>query len=216
VNFVGHHEVAHRLGLGDAERLGAMLPDFATMLGTRLRPDELPIDVRVGIALHHRTDAVFHGLDAVLHGMHDLTASLLDRGVGRGAARAVGHIGYEMLLDAALGAAPIATTLTRTPALDRRTDDALGRADRWPAMRGLHAGRRPRSDDADWVADRVFELLLRRPRLAFAAEHRPAVVAALAAATAQVTSTATDVLDDVLAAVGPDASAERDTFTWLG
>jgi len=34
-----HHEVAARLGLDASGRLGAMLPDFAAMLGTHLQRD---------------------------------------------------------------------------------------------------------------------------------------------------------------------------------
>jgi hypothetical protein len=217
MNFVGHHEVARRVGLGDAGRLGAMLPDFATMLGTRLKAEDLPAEVRVGVELHHRTDAVFHGLDAVLHGMREVTTTLLELGVGRGAARAVGHIGYEMLLDAALVAAPITTTLTARPAADRRVDEALGRAERWPAMRQLLAEREPHYDDPVWVAERLFEILQRRPRLAFPAEHLPSVASALAATIPGVSSSASGVLRDVIAAVDPAASGpDRPTFTLLG
>jgi hypothetical protein len=217
MNFVGHHEIARRVGLDDAGRLGAMLPDFATMLGTRLRPDALPADVRVGVDLHHRTDAVFHAHDAVRAGMRDLTAAALDRGVGRGAARAVGHIGYEMLLDAALAAAPITTTLLAATTGDRRVDDALGRPDGWPDMRRLLATRRPRYDEPAWVAERLFEILRRRPRLTFAADRRSDVATALADASPGVHAAAPGILLDVLDAVDPrgDRPDER-AFTLLG
>jgi hypothetical protein len=198
MNFVGHHEVAARAGLDGAGRLGAMLPDFATMLGVRLQRDVLSPDVRAGVALHHATDAVFHGDEQVLAGMHALTASLAAVDVPRGAARAIGHIGYEMLLDGWLGAADLRGALA---ADDPEVAKALADHAEWPGMRGHLATRVAYYDDPDWVADRLFHILARRPRLAFPPEQRPAVAAVLATMLPDVRDAAPTVFATVTSAV---------------
>jgi hypothetical protein len=199
MNFVGHHEVAVRRGLDAPARLGAMLPDFATMLGIRLQPDALDAAVRAGVELHHRTDAVFHPLDDVRRGMQQLTAAVADRGVGRGAARAIGHVGYEMLVDSMLE--PIALRDT----IERAGDDpgvatALAGHPEWPTMRGHLATRVAHYDDPEWVAVRLFHILERRPRLAFPADRLAAVIDALATAAPGVRAVAPSVLATVVAA----------------
>lgn len=102
VNFIGHAAVA--LWSSDLPHfvLGSMLPDLASMAGLRL-PRELPAGpLAEGIAHHHLTDAVFHAEPSFVA----LTQSTLDllcgRGVPRGTARAVAHVGVEMLLDGEL------------------------------------------------------------------------------------------------------------------
>jgi hypothetical protein len=80
-----------------------MLPDFATMSGARLAPDQ-PHDAAVagGIDLHHATDAVFHRAPPVLALMRELDERLAAGGCARGPRRAVAHIGVELLLDGVL------------------------------------------------------------------------------------------------------------------
>jgi hypothetical protein len=75
-----------------------MLPDFATMCGARLAEIDHP-ELRAGIALHHRTDRVFHASSHFLALCGDARRDLLARGLGRGHAQAVGHVGVELLLD---------------------------------------------------------------------------------------------------------------------
>ncbi len=104
VNYFGHAVVAS--WQASARRapgvvLGAMLPDFATMIRARL--DE-PADAQVatGIEHHHATDARFHGLPVVLGLMRELGERLERLGCARGPRRAVAHIGVELLLDGVL------------------------------------------------------------------------------------------------------------------
>jgi len=102
VNFIGHAAVALWRSDVPAYVLGAMLPDLVNMAGLRL-PRELPAGALAdGVALHHETDAVFHAE----RGFIALTQHTLDRlsalGVSRGPARAVAHVGVEMLLDGEL------------------------------------------------------------------------------------------------------------------
>jgi acyl carrier protein phosphodiesterase len=105
MNFFGHALIAQRdeatRGPTRAEFvLGSMLPDFASML--RTRPPAATLDtLRAGISFHHRTDDAFHGSQSFLDFSRQASSFLGDRGVSRGTARAVGHVGVELLLDAA-------------------------------------------------------------------------------------------------------------------
>jgi hypothetical protein len=199
MNFVGHHEVAARRGLDAPARLGAMLPDFATMLGVRLRRDALPPAVLVGVDLHHETDGRFHPLEAVRRGMHDLSSAVLDEGVGRGAARAVGHVGYEMVLDSVLDTDDLRATLLEAGP-DPHVAAGLTDAPDWPMMRVHLATRVAHYDEPEWVADRLFQILQRRPRLAFGPEQIPIVTRALAAAAPAIRDAAPAVFATVMRA----------------
>src|SRR5688572_23166915 len=80
---------------------GAMLPDFISML--RLgRPAVLDEQVARGVSFHHLTDHAFHELDSFLRLSREAFAWLSEQRVPRGPARAVAHIGVEMLLDEVL------------------------------------------------------------------------------------------------------------------
>jgi hypothetical protein len=108
MNFFGHAAVAAShfsraeppFVEAELERacVGAMLPDFIGML--RLgRPELRDASLAHGVAFHHRTDEAFHELAT----FHELSRSsfawLSERGLPRGPARAVAHIGVEILLD---------------------------------------------------------------------------------------------------------------------
>jgi acyl carrier protein phosphodiesterase len=101
VNYFGHAAVASWYSPEPAAALGAMLPDFATMSGTRLAEATDPAIAR-GIALHHKTDGAFHHLPPVLALMRELDDRLEAGGCARGPRRAVAHIGIELLIDGVL------------------------------------------------------------------------------------------------------------------
>jgi acyl carrier protein phosphodiesterase len=101
MNFIGHLHVARWQRETPAFLLGAMLPDFAGMAGVRLLSIGDP-ELEAGVRLHHRTDDVFHGAPAFSALVQETIATLTARGVERGPARAVGHIGVEMLIDGEL------------------------------------------------------------------------------------------------------------------
>lgn len=151
--------------------------------------------MRVGIQCHHETDAVFHDLPAFVDGSRALTRDLLDRGVPRGAARAVGHAGWELLLDGVLVDDAV---LMRDYLVAMRTDVAD------PAWRAA-LDRRAARGVPDFYArpDGVAELLRRilsfRPRLSFGSEHLAAVTGALQTAQPEIAASA----DAVFAAVSP-------------
>lgn len=101
MNFFGHAAVASWSIAAPATVLGAMLPDFAAMCGSRIAGAD-DTAVSDGIALHHATDAAFHQLPAVTGLMRELDEQLAAGGCARGPRRAVAHIGVELLLDGVL------------------------------------------------------------------------------------------------------------------
>jgi acyl carrier protein phosphodiesterase len=101
VNFYAHLWVARRRAREPAFLLGAMLPDFATMCGARLTR-AAHVELASGIEEHHRTDDAFHAGATFLALCRDTGARLEEAGLGWGAARAVAHVGTELLLDGEL------------------------------------------------------------------------------------------------------------------
>src|SRR5688572_4337425 len=103
MNFFGHAAMAERFSKEPPFVLGAMLPDFSSML--RLRPpgSSHPVVAR-GVAFHHATDEAFHELAVFRELCSDAMRLLAERGVSRGTRRAVAHVGVELLLDVELSA----------------------------------------------------------------------------------------------------------------
>lgn len=111
MNFFGHAALAAShfsraqppLAASELERAcaGSMLPDFVGMLGLG-RPEVRDESLARGVSFHHRTDHAFHELAS----FHELSRQsfgwLSERGLPRGPARAVAHIGVEILLDEVL------------------------------------------------------------------------------------------------------------------
>jgi hypothetical protein len=101
VNFFGHAAVARRRSEAAGFVLGSMVPDLAAMV--RARPPASEHDeLSAGIAFHHVTDEVFHDTPSFRRLSRDAFDDLVARGVGKNAARAVAHIGVEILLDGEL------------------------------------------------------------------------------------------------------------------
>lgn len=103
MNFFGHSVIAQELDTSPAFIFGTMLPDFVSMSGARFESVEEDAPSRrellAGIEVHHATDAVFHSTPHFLRYCSTLTVALEKKGVRRGTAMAVGHIGAELLLD---------------------------------------------------------------------------------------------------------------------
>jgi len=216
VNFIGHALVAGWRRSEPRFVLGSMLPDFAGMAGTRLRRATAAHDTRApaettasgdttgrgdttafgdtsrdlvaaGIALHHQTDDVFHGAPAFTTLLQEALDTLSADGVPRGTARAVGHIGVEMLIDGELlHDAALAQAYSRAIAVESPLDalfiDAEG-AVRWARLRErlLAYGVPHDYRDPDSVLRRLQVVLRGRPRLAIDAEAAPRVRAYLPA-----------------------------------
>ncbi len=187
MNFLGHAVLAgeHR----DEPRfvLGAMLPDLTVMAGGRMRGVD-DADLAEGVRHHHAGDAVFHGTPTFGRLVAETTRELQQRGLRRGPARAVGHVGIELLLDG---------WWVRRHGVPRAYDDALRAgpalesALRWrgpvaPDLLGRACTRLLELDVAAGyarpaeVAARLRRVLSRRPRLAFQGDE-PALVAEWAA-----------------------------------
>lgn len=155
--------------------LGAMLPDFGSMAAARIDA-VLDADVARGVALHHETDRRFHSAAPFRAACASALAVLEPQGVGRPTARAVGHVGCELLLDGLLSSDERACRAYETAvrvAVDERLERGVawkgeGDADRLRALlQRLRTAPLPGAyRDVDFVCDRLAALLSRRPRLA--------------------------------------------------
>jgi hypothetical protein len=202
MNFFGHAVVAEWFEGGPRYLLGSMLPDFASMSGTRLNPVTEP-QVAAGVALHHRTDDAFHRAPSFLHLMAFARERLEAREVGWGTARAVAHVGSELLLDGVLlehhHTAPYLDALDAAAALTR--DQALGHAFRDSGagfatllQRLRDAGPPLAYQDPARVADFLERALSRRPRLRFQPGDKARVVDVLVALRPEVAQHAAPLL----------------------
>lgn len=204
MNLLGHAHVA--LASGDEDPafvLGALLPDLASMARVRIDREQLAPEVDRGVAYHLRTDAVFHTLPAFVGGSADIRRAVLARGLSRGAARAVGHVGWELLLDGTLVGTPAET------AFHGALDDADGvaaaidRPERWARLLSYRPQlRQLRYDDPAWVAERLERIFHDRPLLRFPASHTAAVTEVLTAHVTPVATAAPAVLTATAAGIG--------------
>jgi len=175
VNFFGHAVLAIRRSADPAFVLGAMLPDFATMI--RARPpltEHTAIDL--GMRFHWRTDDAFHRSQAFGDLTHAAVRWLSARGVRGGRALAAAHVGVEILLDSAL-AGDTPAQQAYLAALDGAAPRELGRHVTWASddqtVRFDNLRERLRERGAivadiapDVVAGRLRRALADRPRLA--------------------------------------------------
>jgi acyl carrier protein phosphodiesterase len=183
VNFIGHAAVALWQRADPAFVLGSMLPDFAGMAGLRMAhasADADP-DLAAGVALHHRTDEVFHSAPAFVALQQRTLDALTPLGIPRGTARAVGHIGVEMLIDGELLAdRELADAYVRALASDVAlagvfpNDEALAKLAHLRTRLTDH-GVPYDYRDPDAVLRRLQFVLARRPRLAIAEQSAPHV-----------------------------------------
>jgi hypothetical protein len=205
LNFFGHAVVAGWADKRPGHLLGSMLPDFEGMLGIRL-VEVRDAQIRCGIELHHQTDEAFHRTPSFLAFCSYALDELTLRGVRRGTARAVGHIGSELFLDGWL-------TRDRThvddylAALAVEADGALRWEDEGQAFSALH--RRlaiwgaPRDyAEPDFVLARLSDALRRRPALELLEEHSSSVAAFLPSLRERVESGAVELLVELRNALG--------------
>jgi hypothetical protein len=181
MNFFGHAALAARhfteqdppldRQLLPTVCVGAMLPDFIGML--RLgRPTIHDAALATGVAFHHGTDEVFHELASFHRLSRQAFAWLSDHRMPRGPARAVAHIGIEMLLDEVMAAEEFARDAYRaalrvplTPLLAFPTPaDAQRLAGLQEAL--LTRAANYTQPTPELVAERIRRTLAGRPRLA--------------------------------------------------
>jgi acyl carrier protein phosphodiesterase len=217
VNFIAHVQVA-LIAAGsrrdDAElAFGAALPDLVSMAGLRIDRALLPEAVREGVALHHRTDTTFHSLVEFTTGVRQLREQLKAGGLAVGPSRAVGHAGWELLLDGCLldraGVEEgFARMLRRAPDIAEAV--APADPDRW---RGLVSDL---ETDKWWlgyrdpavIADRLHRRLQARRRLSFGSEDLALVADVLAAAKPTVDAATDGVVAAVMSRLAQDDDRE--------
>jgi hypothetical protein len=184
VNFFSHAVVAAWSQSQPIFVLGAMLPDFVTMIGAKRPNVDEPL-LLAGIEFHERTDAVFHGTATFRALQRETRATLAAAGVRRGSDRAAAHVGVELLIDAELAHDREAGEIYER-ALELAVSHRIAEALRWNAAEDarrfveLCTRLRARSGDrvrvdAALVADRVTGALCRRPRLSLDWAAREAV-----------------------------------------
>ena len=188
MNFFGHALIAQR---SEATRgavrpefvLGSMLPDFASMLRARL-PSTTEAVVGAGLRFHHVTDDAFHGSRAFLEFSGQASSFLSGHGLSRGSARAVAHVGVELLLDAALvdDRANEAYLSAIECALTVRVSDHIHWLDTDAGARFTHLchslakrGAVRADTSPELIAERLRYILADRPRLALDDEGQSVV-----------------------------------------
>lgn len=204
MNFLGHVHVALATGHDDpAHLLGAALPDLAPMAGVRLARAGMDGALAAGVRCHIDADAAFHAHAAFRSGSGALRRTVAARGVGSGPSRAVGHAGWELLLDGTLVGTDVEAAFRGALDAGEQVEPLLAPEDRPRWARFLARVRTSpglRYDDPQWVAARLHGMLAHRPRLRLP-DHQVAVVAAaLEAARGGVTDVAAAVLDDTAGA----------------
>ena len=208
MNVLGHTQVALATGRDDpAFVLGAVLPDLASMAGVRVASrSALPGALGEGVGCHIRADEAFHADMRFRAGSGDLRRAVAGRGLASGPARAVGHAGWELMLDGTLvGGETERAFHTAVRAAGDAAAAALAPPDqaRWADFlaRFATAGPRLRYDEPRWVAERLHAMLSRRPRLRLPADQVDAVADELASHARAVEAVAPAVLADTARAV---------------
>jgi len=220
MNFLGHAAVAAWVRPDPAFVLGAMLPDFCSMVRARLLSTSND-DVDAGIAFHHQTDAAFHSLASFVRLTSAAFKELLEGGVGRGPARAAAHVSTELLLDAVTMRDP-AVLVLYVDALDAGAEDVLGRhlrfeddqhAARWARLRlRLRNSGLPSSWEQARIADRLSAALACRPKLALDERAEQAVGVLLPRWRERVEGASEALFSELSARLG----VVRKDRAWLG
>lgn len=187
MNLGSHIAVAAVNSQDPAFWLGSALPDLAAMGRFRLLGSTVEPAVAEGISFHHATDQAFHGHPWFVGMQRRLHNTLTADGLARGPARAIAHVGPELLLD---GAIPhkhllnqsLATIEHLAPVLHSLVEPKHSSA--WAEHLNLLQSRQPPedNDDPEAVAARLNRMLSHRSRLAFPAAQINLVALRLAAA----------------------------------
>ena len=201
MNVLGHASVALAWGGEDpAFVLGAVLPDLASMVHVRIDRSLVEGPVGDGMSCHVDADAIFHDHPDFRAGSAALRRDLASHGLDRGPVRAIGHAGWELLLDGTLVGSPAEAAYWQALDVGELALNAIAEPDRGRWLGFLsYRRRRPqlRYDDPAWVAERLHDLLARRPRLRFSRDELPAVANVLGAHAGEVAAVGPGVLTAV-------------------
>lgn len=176
------------------------------MTGRRLRGSRHP-EVAAGVVCHLRADAAFHDSEGFRALWLAGTGTLRERGLPRGPARGVAHVGIELLLDGVLvddaavgalyeGALHAGADPDLRSALDWSHEDGdarWGRLQTHLVSEGVPRAYR----DAAIVAERVARALASRPRLALDRGHHGEVRRWLSEVQPTVARVAPQLLEQV-------------------
>jgi hypothetical protein len=205
VNLLGHVRVGLDRSADPEHVLGTILPDLESLLGQRLESARSRPAVAAGIAVHRATDAAFHADPRFVQGSIALTRALQAAGVGRGPSRAVGHAGWELLLDGLLVEDLVVTTAFAQAAalVAQLADLEPGATDRlrWFGDRQREQPIWSAYSDPASVADRLHRQLSHRPRLSFPAEQLPTMAEGLAGAQPTIRAHGPALIADITARV---------------
>lgn len=217
MNFFAHLVVARRVRREPGFLLGAMLPDFATMSGSRLGTIG-HAELAAGIAEHHHTDDAFHNGALFLALCRETGARLEAAGLSWGAARAVAHVGTELFLDGELTHDEDAAR-DYALAIDAGREDALGAhvAMKDPeATRRFHAlqrrlaehGTPTRYREPIFVRDVLVRILEGRPRLAIPSDRHEVLLVELEQLAVRVVGESAVLVGQTLDALGRGPSVQ--------
>ena len=183
MNFFGHGCLAAETRADAAFVFGAMLPDLAAMAGLRVS-GVAHETADAGRRFHYTTDAAFHRAESFQTLCVAATRALRDAGLRRGPARAIGHVGVELLLDGWLAAEQgvpalygeaLALGPGLAPAIAFRVDRSAA-----PLIELCERIATAKLSPEAWceperLAARLVRILARRPLLALEAHELPAV-----------------------------------------
>lgn len=213
MNFFGHATVALWSADSSAQAahvFGAMLPDFAGMVGRHVTGAIAHEALQRGIELHHRTDDAFHGSPIFVELCREALHEMESAGVARASARAVAHVGTELLLDGWLSRDERAVEAYRAamnagpfllPSAEFKGEDARERC-HWLLSRLAPAPIPQRYVDTDFVTERLVFALAPRPRLALGVEDTERVRALLPNLQARVSERAEALIASVAERLG--------------
>jgi acyl carrier protein phosphodiesterase len=186
MNFFGHATVANWQSSSSRFILGAMLPDFAAMCGNPIR-EVFDEEIRFGIELHKTTDEIFHRNGVFVELCASATKTLSARGLKRASARALGHVGIELMLDGTLSSdRRMVSAYLR--ALTTGDSDHIANQIRWRytwrnidwrrLLAILRSANIPQGyRDTPFLVERLANILAPRPNLALTSLEDLAVIA---------------------------------------
>lgn len=198
--------MAAKLGDNPNVWLGAALPDVGAMGRFNLRGDKPSGPIAEGIALHHATDDLFHGHEWFKAHQADLFSSLTAAGIRRGAAKAVAHVGPELLLDGELLShthlkneieSGMGQLLPNLNEIETLVLPQKRQAWRVHLQRVAQRGAPTFYDDPFLVADSLERILRARPRLALDPAQVQTVGELLGEVHASIQQTSVTLVEDL-------------------
>lgn len=204
MNFYAHLVAASWHKCDSDFALGTMLPDFASMAGLRLGPEQ-PAPIAQGVHFHHECDRVFHALEGFRNHERWTLQHMRSAGLRRGPARGVAHVGVELCLDGALVGEADALYLRALEAADKveiswRVPTEAERFSRL-ITRLRQVGVPCGYQDPVVVTQRLLRILTPRPLLALTDDEATLLRSAMPAVHERVCADASSIMGALRAAI---------------